>query len=108
MAWSSSDRRARLPDDWGVRRRKVIEVAGGVCEHAGCTNVATDVDHVAPGGNHSFSNLQALCSTHHSLKSSKEGHEALRALRSLTKREPERHPGALPEGQQEPRGRKGW
>lgn len=108
MAWSSSNRRQQLPDDWAVRRRKVIEVAKGVCELAGCTSPATEVDHVQAGGSDSFANLQALCEHHHSQKSAQEGHARLKELRALTKRKPEEHPGRTPEGEQAPVARRGW
>lgn len=108
MAWSSSNRKARLPDDWEVRRRRVIAAAGEVCEYAGCTRTATDVDHVVPNDDHGFANLQALCGHHHALKSAQEGHARTKELRALTKREPETHPGLVPEGDQRPTARRGW
>lgn len=46
------------------------------CQVPGCTNMATDVDHVEPieagGAPFDRSNLQALCKKHHSAKTALE------------------------------------
>jgi len=80
--WRDSKRRSRLPVDWPIIRVKVLSRAGYRCEHMDdgirCGRIATDVDHVIPGDNHSLSNLQALCPTHHGQKSSREGNQARR------------------------------
>lgn len=100
--WSSSDRRARLPRDWGTRVRPRIlrrdqyqcqwPVAGGICgAHA------NQVDHIDPNGGDDDQNLRALCECHHRLKSSSEGGRAVRRghrrARVRTVRPPETHPG---------------
>lgn len=100
MSWETSSRRDRLPEDWDQRRRAVLARCGGRCEAyvrggGRCPHRATDVDHKRPGDDHSMRNLQGLCSTHHGIKSSREGAAARRALRALRRRPPEDHPGRL-------------
>lgn len=46
-----------------------------LCEHDGCGEVATDVDHIqalSRGGTNHMSNLRALCHRHHSQKTVRE------------------------------------
>src|SRR5690606_39444957 len=69
--WSTSNRGERLPRNWRRIRAIVLERAGYRCEWIRidtgerCTEVATDVDHILAGDNHSLNNLQALCRYHH-------------------------------------------
>lgn len=58
-----------------------------------CTGVATEVDHIRPGDDHSMSNLQAVCAACHSQKSAREGNAARARLRALRLRPAEKHPG---------------
>ncbi|AWY07567.1 HNH endonuclease [Streptomyces phage Yosif] len=103
MAWSSSDRRGRLPADWDKIRRRVLARDGHRCTHRDdygtrCPEPATDVDHIKAGDDHSMSNLRALCSWHHARKSSGEGAAAkARARRRQDKkfRRDEDHPGLI-------------
>lgn len=101
MAWSTSNRRQRLPKDWPVRRASVLQRDGYRCvavlvDGERCTESATDVDHIKPGDDHSLTNLQALCRWHHARKSAREGHEARGAVRRPSRRRPEApHPGEL-------------
>lgn len=63
-----------------------------------CGDLATDVDHVRAGDDHSDYNLQALCGWHHQRKSSQEGHAASAAKRAEVAsrfRRSERHPSEL-------------
>ncbi len=46
-----------------------------------CPSPGIEVDHEIPGDDHSMANLRALCSYHHKLKSSAEGHAARRLAR---------------------------
>jgi 5-methylcytosine-specific restriction enzyme A len=101
MPWDSgrSARSERLPDDWAVRRIRVLRRDGYRCqarlEDGGiCAHPASDVDHVQRGDNHDLANLQALCKWHHARKSSAEG-AAARKPRPTQKRAPEAHPGAV-------------
>jgi len=99
MAWDTSDRRLRLPDDWPLRRLRVLRRDGYKCQARDslgvqCGAPANQCDHIEHGDNHDLDNLQALCSWHHARKSSKEGHAARRP-RVRQRREPEPHPGML-------------
>jgi 5-methylcytosine-specific restriction endonuclease McrA len=97
MAWDTSNRRSRLPRDWHSRRAYVLRRDGHRCQARDsigvmCGAPATDVDHVNPGDDHGYANLQALCRWHHARKSSAEG-AAARRPRLAQRREPESHPG---------------
>ena len=98
MPWSSSNRKARLPADWETRRRKVRARAQDQCEWTDelgrCTAEGTDCDHIEAGDDHSLSNLQWLCSFHHSLKTRRESAAANRR-RLTARRAPEAHPGIV-------------
>lgn len=82
MAWEGSDRRARLPQDWSLRRARVLRRDGYRCQHKDspfgpkCEAPADQCDHIIPGDDHSLDNLQALCRMHHAKKSSAEGNAA--------------------------------
>ena len=101
--WKGSDRRDRLPADWPRIRARVLRRDQGQCTHpddfgARCPELATDVDHIRPGDDHSDGNLRALCSWHHKAKSSSEGGAALAARRRKNAQKfkrVERHPGLL-------------
>ncbi|WGH21422.1 HNH endonuclease [Arthrobacter phage Emotion] len=99
MAWDTSDRGARLPDNWPSLRIRVLRRDGYKCQAVDslghrCNAPANQVDHIKPGDDHDLDNLQALCRWHHSRKSSAEGAAARRP--KLTRaREPERHPGMI-------------
>lgn len=54
-----------------------------------CTGVATEVDHIVRGDDHSMINLRAVCRACHHVKTRGE---AL-AMRQHTARPAERHPG---------------
>lgn len=107
MAWETSDRKSTLPADWPVRRQVVLSRAKGRCEvsHKSgrrCWDDAKDVDHIVPhseGGSDDYSNLQAICSWHHSKKSSAEGGRAFQAAdaerRKILKHPVEEHPGRI-------------
>ena len=106
MPWHTSDRKARLPRNWKRIRATALERAGFRCEWVRvdtgtrCTELATDVDHVVPGDDHSPANLQALCAYHHARKSAREGAKAANANRPRRAREPEPHPGIRRRGGQ--------
>lgn len=103
MAWSSnptSDRKARLPSNWGSLREEVLQRCGRRCEvlkkdGSRCRDRATEVDHVIPGDDHRLSNLRGICAWHHARKSAAEGVAARAAARATLTRAPERHPGLL-------------
>ena len=100
MPWSTSGRREQLPSDWPWRVSEVKKRDQNRCKKRlpktgkRCPRRGTDVDHIVPGSDHSFDNLQLLCSTHHAEKSAKEGHEA-RWGRQKVRLRTERQPGRL-------------
>lgn len=75
--WAGSTRKERLPSDWLGRRSQVLRRDDFKCQwrigSGRCSRYASDVDHVVRGDDHSFGNLQSLCSEHHRLKSGREG-----------------------------------
>ena len=73
-AWEGSTRRERLPPDWDRRRRRVLLRDGHRCYL--CGEVASEVDHVEHGDDHSLENLKAICSPCHLKKSAREGRAA--------------------------------
>jgi 5-methylcytosine-specific restriction protein A len=99
--WEGSDRRDRLPENWVseivpyVKRR-----ARGRCEQRlpsgkRCPRPGTDVDHRKPGDDHSYGNLQLLCSDHHDVKSSREGNSARWGKKKISPRKEGQHPGRV-------------
>ena len=99
MAWSTSDRRARLPANWSTLRRDVKRRANGICEWisngARCARPGTDCDHIRQGDNHALTNLQWLCTEHHWAKTKQEN-AARNTNNAALKRKPnEQHPGRI-------------
>ncbi|ASU85953.1 HNH endonuclease [Nocardiopsis gilva YIM 90087] len=97
--WRNSTRRSRLPRSWPSVRAGVLERDGYRCtwiEHGErCERVATDVDHIVNGDDHSDQNLRSLCRPHHRAKSSSEGGRAAAAKQPKRRRDPEPHPGLI-------------
>lgn len=111
MAWSTSNRRSRLPANWNTIRAQRLAMDGYRCQWiengVQCTERATDVDHKkAMTDSSDLQDLQSLCRRHHSRKSSREGGKAAqarkRALKSEHRRLPESHPGYQYVGQPNP------
>lgn len=96
MPWSSSDRRTRLPKNWPSLRANILRRDNYRCQISldGCSGIATEVDHIARGDNHSPENLRAACSRCHKQKTQAEALEARRKKRAARFRPIERHPGA--------------
>nr|WP_030287073.1 hypothetical protein [Streptomyces catenulae] len=103
MAWSTSNRRERLPVNWEKIRRRVLKRDSHRCTAADqygvrCIEPASDVDHIRPGDDHREANLTSLCGWHHRVKSSREGAAAKAAARRRHGRKfrrTEKHPGLL-------------
>ncbi|MGK5520312.1 HNH endonuclease [Micromonospora sp. URMC 107] len=101
MTWEGSDRRARLPSNWGTIRRRILRRDGYKCRQVfstgeRCGAPANQVDHIERGDDHRPDNLQALCAYCHGVKTAGEAVEARRASPRPTRARPaERHPGAL-------------
>lgn len=72
--WAGSDRRQRLPRNW-ARIRRVILHRNPTCQNC-MANPSTEVDHIVPGDDHQFPNLQALCHDCHRRKTLREAAEA--------------------------------
>ncbi len=89
--WRGGDSRRSGTTAHKARRLRVLRRDNYFCQlrYEGCTQLATDVDHVVPlaeGGADSDSNCAASCSSCHTKKSSIEGHRA----RGRTVAEPKR------------------
>lgn len=100
MAWHTSDRRTRLPDDWHATRARVRKRAGGRCEWVLedgtlCPSPGTDCDHVTPGDDHSMDNLQWLCHPHHQVKTTQDNQVAQALRTRLRPRPTDEHPGRI-------------
>lgn len=103
--WAGSDRKETLPSDWEQRVAKVRARSGGRCEwkvdpangnYRRCPNAADGgVDHFKGRTYHELDGLRDSCHRHHSKKSSQEGNDAKREIRTRTRRTPERHPGMI-------------
>ncbi len=90
--WVSSER--VLPPGWQRLRLRILRRDGYRCQMrlpsgAVCGEMASDVDHIVPGGDHRPENLRALCRECHARKSSAEGN----AARQRRRRPSEGHPG---------------
>lgn len=102
MAWTTSDRRFRLPRNWPELKRKVKHRARGLCEaerhHPDCDGIGTDCDHVVQGDDHSLTNLQWLSAPCHRAKTNDENAARNRANAALRRRPTEQHPGQRTRG----------
>lgn len=92
--WVGSDRRSRLPANWGPEiRPHVLHRDNYQCTRlqrgVRCAYPATDVDHVDRHGPDTPDNLVSLCEYHHDQKTAQEGNNA----RTRQRREAEPHPG---------------
>lgn len=73
---------------------------------AECGQPASDVDHIVPGQDHSFDNLQAICRYHHDQKTAREaahGQREARAKRYPVLRRTRGLPGAVLADNEPPR-----
>lgn len=98
MAWHTSDRRHRLPDNWPQLRAQTRKRAGDRCEWVlpdgtRCPTQGTDCDHVVPGDDHTPGNLQWLCYPHHKTKTQQDNAQALALRQALRPRPTPPHPG---------------
>jgi len=99
MPWDSSDRRARLPDNWSALVREVKRRDGNRCRwilRSGkrCPRRGTDVDHRWDPDSHDLGNLWLLCPHHHKQKTAREAALGKARRRGGRNRPPEAHPGA--------------
>lgn len=92
MPWEGNPR--TTTPQWRATRLRILERDHWTCQHPGCGQHATQVDHIindAAGGTDDDSNLQALCTPHHRTKSANEG--AAARWRTRATRTPDPHPG---------------
>lgn len=94
MGWETSTRADRLPPDWYRRRGHVKKRAGGQCELVQhgirCPLEGSQCDHIIPNDDHSYENLQWLCTGHHKQKTQQES--AAARWKTRENRPPEKHP----------------
>lgn len=92
--WANSDRAQQLPSNW---RRGIVPRILARDDHTCylCGAYATQVDHVNRGDNHDDSNLAAICTPCHDVKSAREGVQARQRNLAKRKRTPEQHPGLI-------------
>lgn len=107
MAWQTSDRRERLPGNWGAlvravkaRAKRTSKLGIEQCEWRlpsgkRCPRVGKEVDHRIPNDDHGMDNLRLLCPHHHGKKSSSEGRQAREAFKQSKYRPREDHPGTI-------------
>ena len=97
--WYTSDRRYRLPSDWGRRKAAVRARARGRCQAAshapGCNGVGTECDHIVAGDDHDLDNLQWLSHECHKAKTERENAERNRRRKLMRLHPSERQPGPL-------------
>ena len=98
MPWENSTRAGRLPHNWKQIRQTVIARAEGQCEAilstgTRCTEPGRDVDHIQRGDNHDLTNLQLLCTWHHTRKTGREAANARRSKPNPARHPDETHPG---------------
>nr|DAM86331.1 MAG TPA: HNH endonuclease bacteriophage, HNH Endonuclease, DNA.52A [Caudoviricetes sp.] len=116
MAWTTSTRKQRLPNNWNKIRQQVLQRNNNKCaglprptgtptqmatgtttptgrwHAAGCNRHATDVDHITPGDNHSIDNLQPLSRACHHAKTTAETLARTAARHAMTQHKHAPHP----------------
>lgn len=116
MAWTTSTRRQRLPNNWNKLRQQVLQRHNNKCaglphpmgsptqkaggthtptgrwHAAGCNRHATDVDHITAGDNHSIDNLQPLSRACHHAKTTAETLARTATRRAMTQHKHAPHP----------------
>lgn len=99
MAWSTSDRRHRLPKDWPTIVSRIKTRDQHRCQaprhDPRCDGTGTEVDHIIQGDNHSDDNLQLLNEHCHRAKTAAETAARNKLNAKLRRRPEEDHPGRL-------------
>ena len=99
MAWSTSDRRHRLPKDWPAIVSRIKTRDQHRCQASRhdprCDGRGTDVDHIIQGDDHSDDNLQLLNEYCHRAKTADETAARNKLNAKLRRRPAEDHPGRL-------------
>ncbi len=93
--WNDTDRKARLPGDWGRRVRAVMRRDQGRCHVCGEPG-ADAVDHILRGDDHALDNLapihQDVPPYCHRAKTAAEALAVRHRMRADKTRSPEQHP----------------
>lgn len=99
MAWSTSDRRHRLPQDWPTITTRIKTRDSHRCQapthDPRCDGTGTEVDHIIQGDDHSDDNLQLLNEYCHQAKTAEETAARNKLNARLRVRPQEPHPGAI-------------
>lgn len=96
-AWAGSDRRATLPRNWDIIRRRILERDGHRCQirDPGCTLLATECDHIGDRDDHRDENLRGACRHCHAHRSAMQGVEGRAAVAERSERPASTHPGLV-------------
>lgn len=98
--WARSNRKASLPDNWQKVRGRRLIMDNYLCQinGRGCTDRATEVDHMNGPNDHRLSSLQSVCETCHKAKTATESHVKKAAKRAEIRsrfQQDEGHPGLI-------------
>ncbi len=101
MAWSSSDRRQRLPRNWPYIVKRIRRRDGDRCQvilqdGSQCPNSYGAIDHILNNDDHRDENLRVICDDCHGPKTARESGAARAANRRRNQakfRRTEQHPG---------------
>ena len=97
--WAGSTRKETLPADWERLRQACFKRDGYRCtwfdQGQRCPAPATDCDHINDRNDHSLRNLRSLCGPHHARRTSKQAHEAKKAMKALGRLPEEPQPGII-------------
>ena len=82
--WARSNRQASLPDNWKKVRGRRLIMDSYLCQinGRGCTDKATEVDHMNGPNDHRLTSLQSVCETCHKGKTNRESHVQKAAKRA--------------------------
>ena len=99
MPWSTSHRKAGLPQTWASIRAGVRARAGGRCQAVEngqrCLLVGSECHHAGGRDDHDPAVLVWLCADHHRSIKLDEATAARRAMYAKTKMRAEPHPGLV-------------
>lgn len=90
-----SEDRPPLPPDWEQRRQRVFERDGWLCQLGFpevCTVRATECDHKGERDDHRLTELQAVCSECHKVKTQQQSREAIQSKAALARPPKRVHP----------------
>lgn len=100
--WRGSTRRSRLPGDWHIIRRNILDRDGHQCQHIRydtgrkCLAPSHEVDHIVENDDDSPENLHAICPWHHRQKTGRHGgRRSGQARKAKAKAQRPKHPGLI-------------